>query len=135
MIRRPPRSTRTDTLFPYTTLFRSRDPGEQPAADTVEFGEQLVIGGAEAVDFFRPDIVRLLCGEAVARGQVAADVPEFLEVDLFRALGDFGPERRIAARAAAARDVIGALDRLGQREERLRLGPGFVEQRRPIGRE
>src|SRR3546814_15548360 len=26
MIRRPPRSTRTDTLFPYTTLFRSR-PG------------------------------------------------------------------------------------------------------------
>src|SRR3546814_8455746 len=28
MIRRPPRSTRTDTLFPYTTLFRS--PGRQP---------------------------------------------------------------------------------------------------------
>src|SRR3546814_15220307 len=31
MIRRPPRSTRTDTLFPYTTLFRSADrcaPGQ-----------------------------------------------------------------------------------------------------------
>src|SRR3546814_16746159 len=29
MIRRPPRSTRTDTLFPYTTLFRShRDRGD-----------------------------------------------------------------------------------------------------------
>src|SRR3546814_20541324 len=28
MIRRPPRSTRTDTLFPYTTLFRSRVLGE-----------------------------------------------------------------------------------------------------------
>src|SRR3546814_12511283 len=28
MIRRPPRSTRTDTLFPYTTLFRSRRPVE-----------------------------------------------------------------------------------------------------------
>src|SRR3546814_12731736 len=28
MLRRPPRSTRTDTLFPYTTLFRSRSaPG------------------------------------------------------------------------------------------------------------
>src|SRR3546814_18505000 len=27
MIRRPPRSTRTDTLFPYTTLFRSIPPG------------------------------------------------------------------------------------------------------------
>src|SRR3546814_16124789 len=34
MIRRPPRSTRTDTLFPYTTLFRSRvqnAAGGQPA--------------------------------------------------------------------------------------------------------
>src|SRR3546814_3784801 len=30
MIRRPPRSTRTDTLFPYTTLFRS---GQARAAD------------------------------------------------------------------------------------------------------
>src|SRR3546814_2535989 len=30
MIRRPPRSTRTDTLFPYTTLFRSQ-PGPRPA--------------------------------------------------------------------------------------------------------
>src|SRR3546814_3368013 len=29
MIRRPPRSTRTDTLFPYTTLFRS-PPCERP---------------------------------------------------------------------------------------------------------
>src|SRR3546814_20570308 len=28
MIRRPPRSTRTDTLFPYTTLFRSRSVGD-----------------------------------------------------------------------------------------------------------
>src|SRR3546814_10858160 len=27
MIRRPPRSTRTDTLFPYTTLFRSQQTG------------------------------------------------------------------------------------------------------------
>src|SRR3546814_19110774 len=32
MIRRPPRSTRTDTLFPYTTLFRSPHPrGNEPA--------------------------------------------------------------------------------------------------------
>src|SRR3546814_1115689 len=29
MIRRPPRSTRTDTLFPYTTLFRSTARGDQ----------------------------------------------------------------------------------------------------------
>src|SRR3546814_20167708 len=33
MIRRPPRSTRTDTLFPYTTLFRSpRLPSYEPVA-------------------------------------------------------------------------------------------------------
>src|SRR3546814_14887140 len=32
MIRRPPRSTRTDTLFPYTTLFRSRSPDKRRAA-------------------------------------------------------------------------------------------------------
>src|SRR3546814_7143461 len=30
MIRRPPRSTRTDTLFPYTTLFRSLDHEDGP---------------------------------------------------------------------------------------------------------
>src|SRR3546814_6754279 len=29
MIRRPPRSTRTDTLFPYTTLFRSERRGDE----------------------------------------------------------------------------------------------------------
>src|SRR3546814_17096244 len=32
MIRRPPRSTRTDTLFPYTTLFRSATPRRDPGA-------------------------------------------------------------------------------------------------------
>src|SRR3546814_16113756 len=35
MIRRPPRSTRIDTLFPYTTLFRSRQPGGFGPADRV----------------------------------------------------------------------------------------------------
>src|SRR3546814_3623458 len=33
MIRRPPRSTRTDTLFPYTTLFRSSLSGNRDVAD------------------------------------------------------------------------------------------------------
>src|SRR3546814_15828684 len=42
MIRRPPRSTRTDTLFPYTTLFRSgllcRNAGtDEPDADLTGF--------------------------------------------------------------------------------------------------
>src|SRR3546814_6718963 len=33
MIRRPPRSTRTDTLFPYTTLFRSMPVMRAPGKD------------------------------------------------------------------------------------------------------
>src|SRR3546814_1242043 len=36
MILRPPRSTRTDTLFPYTTLFRS--PGRQAVVNRVVLG-------------------------------------------------------------------------------------------------
>src|SRR3546814_1788507 len=35
MRRRPPRSTRTDTLFPYTTLFRSRSPAAGRCRTTV----------------------------------------------------------------------------------------------------
>src|SRR3546814_11848595 len=36
MIRRPPRSTRTDTLFPYTTLFRSGPAGRSCGAYRAE---------------------------------------------------------------------------------------------------
>src|SRR3546814_10520656 len=46
MIRRPPRSTRTDTLFPYTTLFRS---GHQPTlADHAAFGAGQARAGRDA---------------------------------------------------------------------------------------
>src|SRR3546814_11130885 len=38
MIRRPPRSTRTDTLFPYTTLFRSPELGDEFALTAIELG-------------------------------------------------------------------------------------------------
>src|SRR3546814_19566757 len=41
MIRRPPRSTRTDTLFPYTTLFRSlRAQGADRGDGPLHFGEE-----------------------------------------------------------------------------------------------
>src|SRR3546814_15515448 len=43
MIRRPPRSTRTDTLFPYTTLFRSVQVVTREPDDTV-LGVVVVIG-------------------------------------------------------------------------------------------
>src|SRR3546814_144528 len=42
MIRRPPRSTRTDTLFPYTTLFRSRGGGSCPRSGRARAGARAV---------------------------------------------------------------------------------------------
>src|SRR3546814_10561137 len=48
MIRRPPRSTRTDTLFPYTTLFRSPRRGGQRAAGPTRHGlasARAILGG------------------------------------------------------------------------------------------
>src|SRR3546814_11655170 len=42
MIRRPPRSTRTDTLFPYTTLFRSHLLGDR--VEAVELGLDVADG-------------------------------------------------------------------------------------------
>src|SRR3546814_17767803 len=36
MVRRPPRSTRTDTLFPYTTLFRSCSKGASSCAAAID---------------------------------------------------------------------------------------------------
>src|SRR3546814_20790646 len=45
MLLRPPRSTRTDTLFPYTTLFRSGRVGHQRELDRLE--HRLVLRGIE----------------------------------------------------------------------------------------
>src|SRR3546814_15471314 len=49
MIRRPPRSTRTDTLFPYTTLFRSQAPHRLAGDLAGEVPEREVEGPAAAV--------------------------------------------------------------------------------------
>src|SRR3546814_7378574 len=73
MIRRPPRSTRTDTLFPYTTLFRSRwllgggvgPPGQAELAPPRS--PQLARGldhGAEATEGARD--LRVEAGQEVA---------------------------------------------------------------------
>src|SRR3546814_18765388 len=48
MIRRPPRSTRTDTLFPYTTLFRSLANAPRWTAAAVPSFTTLLPGGALA---------------------------------------------------------------------------------------
>src|SRR3546814_10834177 len=48
MIRRPPRSTRTDTLFPYTTLFRSElvAAGLDLAADALRTNDPSLVAAA-----------------------------------------------------------------------------------------
>src|SRR3546814_12030585 len=78
MIRRPPRSTRTDTLFPYTTLFRSRDKaatsrwwGELRAEAAAAFGRSSRVRTRTAyrrsVRFRRDDHLRLLGNRDAAR--------------------------------------------------------------------
>src|SRR3546814_8972607 len=47
MIRRPPRSTRTDTLFPYTTLFRSR---LKPGARLINVARGEIVDQAALID-------------------------------------------------------------------------------------
>src|SRR3546814_20378024 len=51
MIRRPPRSTRTDTLFPYTTLFRSPVDTKERAREATKFREFLLDEGFEMSQF------------------------------------------------------------------------------------
>src|SRR3546814_514239 len=52
MIRRPPRSTRTDTLFPYTTLFRSLFPSYMLVTGNADWAMHLALGsGAFALGF------------------------------------------------------------------------------------
>src|SRR3546814_4954090 len=66
MIRRPPRSTRTDTLFPYTTLFRSlydhlKDLGFTPTrrrSDEQHFDEVFVRTEESAQQADEPVVVR-----------------------------------------------------------------------------
>src|SRR3546814_7093825 len=60
MIRRPPRSTRTDTLFPYTTLFRSWCQIED--ADAVERVTQIAANDAVDCLFIGPADLSLSLG-------------------------------------------------------------------------
>src|SRR3546814_8656238 len=49
MIRRPPRSTRTDTLFPYTTLFRSARQRANLSVVTHAHVDKIMIEGSRAI--------------------------------------------------------------------------------------
>src|SRR3546814_15588565 len=66
MIRRPPRSTRTDTLFPYTTLFRSIDtPGTN---DPFLVRDEITRRALENADIY---IVVLTARQALSSADVA----------------------------------------------------------------
>src|SRR3546814_16446004 len=70
MIRRPPRSTRTDTLFPYTTLFRSRRAAESRRC-AARLGNR-----ADGRSCLREPAARRSCGPACDGGvpEIAAGV-------------------------------------------------------------
>src|SRR3546814_602380 len=65
MIRRPPRSTRTDTLFPYTTLFRS--------TAARQFEQRLGRSAAELLTDIRMTVAAAELGKPNASTGAAAD--------------------------------------------------------------
>src|SRR3546814_7703077 len=68
MIRPPPRSTRTDTLFPYTTLFRSTTPDARLLRHLApHLLDQRDLPIERGEDFLRHDLLRL-------GGMIAGDV-------------------------------------------------------------
>src|SRR3546814_20670265 len=79
MIRRPPRSTRTDTLFPYTTLFRSQQAATIGAVQEEQHRAKVrQLAGAQRADFaargidLRSGVVQDLVGETYTMGEADA---------------------------------------------------------------
>src|SRR3546814_11364993 len=87
MIRRPPRSTRTDTLFPYTTLFRSGLTGRKIIVDT--YGGAAPHGGGafSGKDPSKVDRSAAYAGRYVAKNIVAAGLAERCEIQVSYAIG------------------------------------------------
>src|SRR3546814_11307235 len=82
MIRRPPRSTRTDTPFPYTTLFRSQIAAiELHAFDDIKL-EFETLGLFDGDDAFLADLLHrlgdLLADDGVAIGRDDADLGDLV---------------------------------------------------------
>src|SRR3546814_17496268 len=76
MLRQPPRSTRTDTPFPYTTLFRSALVAMGFDQRLAAFQHGLDLQQAEAFDGFRRPLDAMRLGDAAAEHLVAATNPE-----------------------------------------------------------
>src|SRR3546814_9941742 len=65
MIRRPPRATRTDTLFPYTTLFRSGGEHRRVGRER-DNGQPAPISGFETAHEFACEMLRIGCAATIA---------------------------------------------------------------------
>src|SRR3546814_12647675 len=81
MIRRPPKSTRTDTLVPYTTLFRSHADrrimhGIRERLGLYFLDSDMAYDAAEARQHALPDF-----GRCIIRHQIGCDVPPSLSVE------------------------------------------------------
>src|SRR3546814_6759151 len=90
MIRRPPRATRTDTLFPYTTLFRSivvQVPGLQDPAAL-----KALLGKTARLDFKMVDVRATPEDMAEGRAPIGSEVLPY--PDDPRGLGMTAVERR-----------------------------------------
>src|SRR3546814_19656280 len=93
MIRRPPRSTRTDTLFPYTTLFRSTEIIESALA---------IIEDAAFAPLFAPDVLAEAPIAAIVGEEVIAGTVDRLRVTETQAhVVDFKTGRFVPDKAAA----------------------------------
>src|SRR3546814_8739764 len=68
MIRRPPRSTRTDTLFPYTTLFRSIAGGSGVASSTVWLASAILASSLPVLPLPQADSARPQAARETIRG-------------------------------------------------------------------
>src|SRR3546814_9635109 len=75
MIRRPPRSTRTDTLFPYTTLFRSLplEVGDELLVDLPEAGEVTAVVAWNSGRLFGCRFEREISQAALSAAQLRSD--------------------------------------------------------------
>src|SRR3546814_4237254 len=72
MIRRPPRSTRTDTLFPYTTLFRSDSRAIRIKAECLQpYGSFKIPAASNVLAGYSPEELRggIVCPSAGNFGQ------------------------------------------------------------------
>src|SRR3546814_2108907 len=100
MIRRPPRSTRTDTLFPYTTLFRSAerpgktdDAGQQPIGGDLDVDEHDLAGNPCSQRELALDLRRRQPGVAALDDEAADRVAPVIALELGPDDEDIGDRR------------------------------------------